>query len=79
MYSEGAPLLAAGQEVGTLHVQVASADSLRTEAVEQRYLGARGDAHCEGGRVWRVGRVGRGSIATCVVHSLTKVSYNACA
>lgn len=36
---EGTPLLGAGVEVASLHVQVARADRLRAKAVEQRHLG----------------------------------------
>lgn len=42
---EGAPLLGAGVEVAALHVQVARADRLGPQPVEQRHLGPRGDAH----------------------------------
>ena len=52
MDGEGAPLRGGGMEVAVLHVQVARADRLRPEPVEQRHLGTAGDTHC------RVGQTG---------------------
>lgn len=43
---KGTPLLGAGVEVAALYVQVARADCLRAQAIEQRHLGPRRDAHC---------------------------------
>lgn len=43
---EGAPLLGAGVEVATFHVEITRADRLGPQPVEQRHLGARRDAHC---------------------------------
>lgn len=43
---EGAPLLGAGVEVATFHVEITRADRLGPQSVEQRHLGPRRDAHC---------------------------------
>lgn len=50
---KGAPLLGAGVEVTALHMQIARADGLGPQPVEQRHLGPRCDAHCgQTGRGW---------------------------
>lgn len=43
---KGTPLLGTGVEVAALYVQVPSADRLRPQAIEQRHLGPRRNAHC---------------------------------
>lgn len=43
---EGTPLLGTGVEVAALYVQVARADCLRPQTIEQRHFGPRRDAHC---------------------------------
>lgn len=43
---EGCPLPGAGDEGSPLHGQVAGADGLGAQAVEERDFGARGDADC---------------------------------
>lgn len=45
---EGCPLPGAGDEGSPLHGEVAGADGLGAQAVEEGHLGARGDAHCRG-------------------------------
>lgn len=50
---EGAPLLGAGVEVAAFHVEIARADRLGAQPVEQRHLGPRCDAHCgTNGTAW---------------------------
>ena len=46
---EGSPLRGASMEVVVLHVEVACADCLGPQSVEQRHLGAGRDAHCTQG------------------------------
>ena len=43
---EGAPLRGRGVEVAVLHMQVSRGDGLRSQAIEERDVGAAGDAHC---------------------------------
>lgn len=43
---KGTPLLGTGVEVAALYVQVARADRLRPQTIEQRHLGPRRNAHC---------------------------------
>lgn len=43
---KGTPLLGTGVEVAALYVQVARADRLRPQTIEQRHLGPRCNAHC---------------------------------
>lgn len=43
---KGTPLLGTGVEIAALYVQVARADRLRPQTIEQRYLGPRRNAHC---------------------------------
>ena len=70
---EGTPLLAARQEVCALDVEISRADCLRSQAIEQGYFRAGGNAHCRGRR----GRllIHTHSIINAVCYSLFQLRF----